>query len=393
MPTVAATQLSEPGPPDAPKPLLVLGSSLGVAVETLWARVVPGVADRFHVVGWDLPGHGRSPVPTEGFTVAELADAVVDLVRRVRPGGGPAYYAGVSLGGATGLQVAVDHPGTFAGTLMVCSAAALGEPQAWHDRAATVRSQGTAVLVEGSAARWFAPGFLDREPQTASRLLHELSHDVSDEGYAACCEALAAYDLTGRLDEVRDPLVVLNGGDDQVAPPSAAQVIADAVPDARAVVLDGVAHQAPVEDPAGTTRTLLDAFAGGAVAQDSYDAGMAVRREVLGDAHVDRAVARTDDLTRDFQELITRYAWGSVWTRPGLDRVTRSAITITALVAGHHHDELAMHVRAAMRNGMTREQLSEVLLQSAIYCSVPSANTAFQIAQRTLAQIDEEEVR
>lgn len=121
-----------------------------------------------------------------------------------------------------------------------------------------------------------------------------------------------------------------------------------------------------------------------------YDAGLAVRREVLGDAHVDRATASADEFTAEFQEFITRYAWGTVWTRPGLDRVTRSAMTLTALVAGGHHDELAMHVRAALRNGMTRDQLKEVFLQSAIYCSVPSANSAFKIAQRTLAEIDDE---
>ncbi|MDO5712480.1 MAG: 4-carboxymuconolactone decarboxylase, partial [Micrococcales bacterium] len=119
-----------------------------------------------------------------------------------------------------------------------------------------------------------------------------------------------------------------------------------------------------------------------------YDAGMAVRREVLGSAHVDRANASIDEITRDFQEFITRYAWGAIWTRPGLDRITRSAITLTALIAGGFEDELAMHLRSALRNGMTREQVVEVLLQSAIYCSVPSANTAFKIAAKVLAEED-----
>ena len=111
---------------------------------------------------------------------------------------------------------------------------------------------------------------------------------------------------------------------------------------------------------------------------------MRVRREVLGDEHVDRAVARTTDLTRDFQELITRYAWGEIWTRPGLDRRTRSAITMTALVALGHYDELEMHVRAALRNGLTPDEIKEVLLQCAIYCGVPAANHAFKVAQRVL---------
>jgi 4-carboxymuconolactone decarboxylase len=121
-----------------------------------------------------------------------------------------------------------------------------------------------------------------------------------------------------------------------------------------------------------------------------HEQGMRVRREVLGDEHVDRAIEGTTDLTRDFQDLITRYAWGDAWSRPGLDRRTRSCITLMALIALGREDELAMHLRAAIRNGVTREEISEVLLHSAIYCGVPAANGAFKIAQRVLdAPVDE----
>jgi 4-carboxymuconolactone decarboxylase len=122
---------------------------------------------------------------------------------------------------------------------------------------------------------------------------------------------------------------------------------------------------------------------------DLYDRGMQVRREVLGDEHVDAAVARTTDFTADFQDLITRYAWGEIWTRPGLDRKTRSCITLTALVALGHLDELEMHVRAALRNGLTVDEIKEVLLQCAVYCGVPAANAAFAVAQRVLGDRDE----
>lgn len=125
--------------------------------------------------------------------------------------------------------------------------------------------------------------------------------------------------------------------------------------------------------------------------QDVYDDGMAVRREVLGDAHVDRANAGIDDFTQDFQELITRYAWGTIWTRPGLPRTTRSAITLTAMIANGYWEELAMHVRAALTNGMTRDEIKEVILQSAIYCSVPAANVAFKVAQGVFESLDEAE--
>ena len=120
---------------------------------------------------------------------------------------------------------------------------------------------------------------------------------------------------------------------------------------------------------------------------DRHDQGMRTRREVLGDEHVDRAVAKTTEFTADFQDLITRYAWGEIWSRPGLDRRTRSCITLTALVALGREEELAMHIRAARRIGLTPDEIKEVLLHSAIYCGVPAANGAFAIAQ---AVLDEE---
>jgi 4-carboxymuconolactone decarboxylase len=119
---------------------------------------------------------------------------------------------------------------------------------------------------------------------------------------------------------------------------------------------------------------------------DAHERGMRIRREVLGDDHVDRAIARTTEDTAAFQDFITRYAWGEIWARPGLDRRTRSAVTLTALTALGHFEELEMHVRAAQRNGMTTEEIGEVLLQCAVYCGVPAANQAFQVFQRVLAE-------
>ncbi|NYJ74302.1 4-carboxymuconolactone decarboxylase [Allobranchiibius huperziae] len=125
------------------------------------------------------------------------------------------------------------------------------------------------------------------------------------------------------------------------------------------------------------------------MSDDPYDAGMAVRRSVLGDAHVDRAEARKDDFTQDFQDLITRYAWGSVWTRPGLDRRSRSIATLTALIARGHWDEFEMHVRAARTNGLSVKEIGEVILQSAIYCGVPAANHGFALASTVLQETDQ----
>jgi 4-carboxymuconolactone decarboxylase len=122
----------------------------------------------------------------------------------------------------------------------------------------------------------------------------------------------------------------------------------------------------------------------------AYDRGMKVRREVLGDEHVDRAIGRTTEFTADFQDFITRYAWGEIWARPNLDRRTRSCITLAALVALGRLDELELHVRAAVRNGLTEQEIGEVFLQSAVYCGVPAANSAFAVAQRVLSESERE---
>jgi len=120
------------------------------------------------------------------------------------------------------------------------------------------------------------------------------------------------------------------------------------------------------------------------MSDDTYENGIRIRREVLGSEHVDRAIESTTDETRDFQDFITRYAWGEIWARPGLDRRTRSCITLTALVALGRFDELAMHIRGAQRNGLTDDEIAEVLLHSAVYCGVPAANSAFGVFRRVL---------
>jgi 3-oxoadipate enol-lactonase/4-carboxymuconolactone decarboxylase len=359
---------------DAPdRPLLILGPSLGTSVETLWGTC----ADRlpFHVVGWDLPGHGRSPGPDGPFTVADLARAVLDVA-----GGRRFGYAGDSIGGAVGLQLLLDAPEHVDAAVLLCTGAKIGDPDAWRQRADLVRAEGTAVLVDGASQRWFGPGFPDRAPSVASGLLQHLAQ-VDRTGYAHACEALAAFDVRARLDAITTPVLAVAGAHDQATPPADLAYVARGVRNGRLTVLDGVGHLAPAESPAAVA---------GLITEHLTSPGMSVRRAVLGDAHVDRAVAGTTGFTADFQDLITRYAWGEIWTRPGLDRRSRSLITLTALVALGHHEELALHVRAAHTNGLTTEEIKELLLQTAIYCGVPAANAAFRVAQRVLAEIDGE---
>jgi 3-oxoadipate enol-lactonase / 4-carboxymuconolactone decarboxylase len=359
------------------RPVLVLGPSIGTTAATLWGRCAALLADRFDVWGFDLPGHGRSPVPAGPYTIADLARAVLAGVD------GPFHYAGDSIGGAVGLTLLLADPGRIRSATLACTGAVIGDPATWAERAALVRRDGMTAVLESSARRWFAPGFLDREPAAGGALLDALA-GTDVEGYARACEALAAYDVRDRLGGVRGPLTLIGGRYDVATPLDGLREIAAAVDGATLVELP-IAHQAPVEDPA-TTAALIAAGRPGP--GDTRAAGMAVRREVAGDAWVDRAVAGTTGFTRDFQDLITRYAWGELWTRPGLDRRSRSMITLTALIARGHHEELALHVRAALTNGLTRDEIKEVLLNAAVYCGVPDANTAFRVAAEVFADLD-----
>ncbi len=392
MSLLSTTRLDGTGPAPADLPLLVVGPSLGTTSRTLWSEVAQRLAGTAVVVGWDLPGHGDA-APATALTAGRLAADVASFgaavqAERGRPGEAFAY-AGDSIGGAIGLQLALDSPGAVSAVGVLCSAPRIGTPAGWRERAAQVREHGTGPLVEASAARWFAPGFAARRPEVVRALLDDLAA-TDAASYAAACELLSGLDVTGRLGELRVPVLAVAGELDVVVPVDETLAVGRA-PGALATVVAGAAHQLPVEDPVAVADLLRHHVLAAPAAQrrtlgEQYAAGMAVRREVLGPAHVDRATAGVDDVTRDFQEMITRYAWGGIWTREGLSRRERSMITLTALIARGHHEELAMHLRAAVRNGLTQQEIVEVLLQSAVYCGVPDANTAFRVYREVLAQ-------
>lgn len=436
---LTASVLAAPASPAADARVLVVLPSLGTSVAALWqqaATELTALSPETTVIGIDLPGHGRSaPIDVPAgtsvaprITMSDLAEAVLTTLDRVLPDvaapGTPVDLAGDSIGGAIGLQIGLDHADRFGRIAVFCTGAKIGEASAWEERAQTVATSGTPTQIIGSAQRWFGEGFMDREPEASAALLHSLQ-DADRFSYASLCYALADFDVRDRLPEITRPVLAVAGSEDQPTPATKLAEIANAVPGALLEVIEGAAHLVPAEAPAVTAGLLNDFLAGkglgagaggaagaGASGADTSptgaalptasgpreasrdevrEAGMTVRRQVLSDAHVDRANAKVDDFTSDFQDLITRYAWGEIWTRPGLERRMRSAITLTAMIAGGHEAELAMHVKAALRNGLTRDEIKEVLLQSAIYCSVPNANTAFSVASQALAEYDAEE--
>ena len=375
------------GPEDAP--VLMLSNSLGTTLR-MWDEQAPKLLTRFRLLRYDHRGHGGSPIPPGPYKIEDLGRDVLVLLEQL--GIERVSFCGLSLGGIVGMWLAGEAPERI-DRLVLCCTSARFAPDTFDSRARTVREHGVAEIADAVLERWFTPAFRASQHDVvewAKRMLLE----TPAEGYAGCCEAVRDAELSGRLGDIRAPTLVIAGADDPAAPPEQAELICDSIPEARLVVIEQAAHLANVEQPRALTQALLDHLDPGGqeahrpVSDPVHDRGMRVRREVLGDEHVDAAIARTTEFTADFQDLITRYAWGEIWTRPGLDRRTRSCITLTALVALGKLEELEMHVRAALRVGLTVDEIKEVLLQSAIYCGVPAANSAFATAQRVLANLD-----
>ncbi|MFI1564274.1 alpha/beta fold hydrolase [Streptomyces sp. NPDC020490] len=413
------------GPEDAP--VLILGPSLGTTWH-MWDRQVPELAKQWRVLRFDLPGHGGSPAHPAG-SVPELAArllAVLDGLGVRRFG-----YAGCAFGGAIGIELALRRPERLASLALVAASPRFGTADEFRQRGVIVRTNGLDPIARTSPGRWFTAEFATAQPAITEWAVQMVR--TTDPGcYIAACEALAAFDARDELGRIGVPTVVLVGSDDQVTGPAEARTLVAGIPDARLAVVPGASHLVPVEQPGAVTDLLVRHFStawqagpaepptGGtalpvapatpvpaaparsapiaeiapaaaapahpAERPDPYDAGIKLRREVLGDAHVDRALAQADEFSGDFQDFVTRYAWGEIWDRPGLDRRTRSCITLTALVAGGHLEDLAAHTRAALRNGLTPAEIKEVLLQAAVYCGVPAAGRAFEVARQVVRE-------
>ncbi|MDT0387767.1 bifunctional 3-oxoadipate enol-lactonase/4-carboxymuconolactone decarboxylase PcaDC [Streptomyces dubilierae] len=414
------------GPEEAP--VLILGPSLGTTWH-MWDRQVPELAKQWRVFRFDLPGHGGAPA----YPAGSVADLTTRLLVTLEGLGVQRFgYAGCALGGAVGIELALRHPERLASLALIAASPRFGTADEFRQRGVIVRTNGLDPMARTAPERWFTGGFAAAQPAITEWAVQMVR--TTDPGcYIAACEALASFDVRTELGRVGVPTLVLVGSDDQVTGPAEARTLVAGIPDARLAVVPGASHLVPVEQPAAVTDLLVRHFSTawqpafetstgqtalpaaalkpvlspappqppqtGPVAEiapvavpqgqgrpDPYDAGIKVRREVLGDAHVDRALAQADEFSGDFQEFVTRYAWGEIWDRPGLDRRTRSCVTLTALVAGGHLDELAFHTRAALRNGLTPGEIKEVLLQAAVYCGVPAANSAFKVAQQVIRE-------
>jgi 3-oxoadipate enol-lactonase/4-carboxymuconolactone decarboxylase len=372
------------------KPALLLLNSIGTGME-LWDGVVPLLLAEFCVIRMDARGHGASDAPEDDYTLAILAGdaaAVLDAAGVAR-----AAVCGISLGGMVAMTLALRMPERLSALMVACSSAAM-DPAAWEARAATVRAGGTAAIVEMAMGRFFSDGFRAAKPAVvATARAALLAQSVA--GYAGCCAAIRDMRLLEALPVIAIPTLVIGGTKDISTPfESHGAAIAAAIPGAESTLLP-TAHLPSLEDPQGMAAAIRRFLAGQTrpdlrqAATALYEAGLARRRAVLGDAWVDRSLANRTPFNGEFQEMITRIAWHEIWTRPGLDDRTRRLLVLAITAALGRWEEFGLHVRAGLAaRGFTIEELKETLMQTAIYAGVPAANTAFAEAGKIIKDIE-----
>jgi 3-oxoadipate enol-lactonase/4-carboxymuconolactone decarboxylase len=373
------------------QPALLLLNAIGTT-HALWDAVVPLLLPEFYIIRMDARGHGASDAPSADYTLGLLArdaEAVLDAA-----GVSSAAVAGISLGGMIAMRLALDAPRRVSRLLPICTSAAL-DPAMWVARLQAVQDGGMRAIVDAALGRFFRPALAARHKEAvASVRAAFLAQDPA--GYCGCGAAIRDMALLHDLPLITAPTLVIAGRHDISTPFEAhGAKIAAAIPGAAARMVD-TAHLAAIEDPAA----LAGAMIGFLQADDKTGparavltkAGMARRREVLGDEWVDRSLRNATEFSAEYQEFITRIAWQEIWCRPGLDTRTRRLLVIAITASLARWEEFRLHVRAGLQQGgFTLTELREVLMQTAIYAGVPAANTAFAEAQTIATAISREQ--
>ncbi|MFO7301432.1 MAG: 3-oxoadipate enol-lactonase [Acidobacteriota bacterium] len=355
-------------------PVVVLSHSLGLD-HGQWAAQAADLQPHFRILRYDHRGHGASDAPDGDYTIEQLGRDVLALVDALDIE--RFAFCGLSLGGMVGQWLGMHASERLTHLVLANTTARVAEPAAMEERRKAVLEGGMAAVVDQAMSRFFQAAWLERHPPVVAEARRTLLA-TSPVGYAGCCAAIRDMDHRDGLGSIDVPTLVIAGDYDVSMPYSPhAEQLAAAVP-ASTVVRLHAAHLSNLEQPRSFSAALFRFLLPRAL--DSYDAGMPVRRAVLGDAHVDRALAGMTDFTRDFQELITRYAWGTIWMRPGLDVRTRRLLVLAMTAAMGRWEEFRLHVRTGVVHELEWADLEEVLLQVAVYAGVPAANTAFHLA-------------
>lgn len=368
---------------NAGRPVLVLSHSIGCDM-SLWAQQAPDLLQHFQVLRYDTRGHGASDAPKGDYSIERLGRDVLGLADAL--GIATFAFCGLSLGGMIGQWLGANAGNRLTGLILANTSSHIAPKSFWDERRRLVLEGGMAAIADGAMQRFFSPETLAGNNVYASSI-RAVILGTDPAGYAGCCAAIRDMDHTELLAKIRVPTTVIVGERDVSTPwVGHGEILAREIHGARVVHLP-TAHLSNVERPRSFTAAiyeLLQPKAAPGHYADPIDEGFAVRRAVLGDGHVDRSIAATTDFNREFQELIARFAWGTIWTRPGIDRRTRRLLVLAMTASLGRWEEFRMHVRAALEHGFEPCDLKELLLQTAIYAGVPVANTGFHIAMEEI---------
>jgi 3-oxoadipate enol-lactonase/4-carboxymuconolactone decarboxylase len=368
----------------ADAPVLVLAHSIGTD-HGMWGPQMEGLMPYFQVLRYDTRGHGASDAPKGDYSIERLGRDVVGLADALN-----VYkfaFCGLSLGGAIGQWLALNAPDRMSSLVLANTSPQFGPRTNWETRMQTVSEKGMAGIADMAMQRFFSAENLARSAVYVNAVRSVLL-GTDPVGYSSCCAALRDFDSTQWVGKIRIPTLVIAGDRDASTPwEGHGQTLAHNIPGARALHLVA-AHLSNLERPRSFTVALLDFLLPKAESWvDPLEEGFAVRRAVLGDAYVDRSLAGVTDFTRDFQNLITRFAWGTIWTRSGLNRRTRRLLTLAISASLGRWEEFGLHVRTGLTHELELCDLKEVLLQTAIYAGVPVANTGFHVASEEIEKL------
>ena len=358
-------------------PVLVLSQSLG-ADHGMWDPQMTGLLPHFQVLRYDTRGHGASDVPPGEYSMEQLGSDVLGLVDTL--GISKFAFCGLSMGGGIGQWLAVNAPERIT-ALVLANTSSRFAAATLETRRQAVLKDGMAAVVDAVMQRFFLPETLALGDPYANSVRAVLMA-TNPVGYAGCCSAIRDVNYTGLLKKIQTRTLIIAGAKDASTPwEGHGDILAREISRARVVHLPS-AHLSNIDRPRSFTNALLEFLL--PQPSDSRTGGEQVRRAVLGEQHVDRALAAATDFTRDFQELITAYAWGAVWSRPGLDHRTRRLLVLAITAALSRWEEFTLHLRAGLAHGLEPCDVKETLLQTAIYGGVPAANTGFKIANEEI---------
>lgn len=367
-------------------PVIVFSNSLGTTLE-MWDHVVRELAPSYRCLRYDTCGHGRSPARAGEVTVRMLADDLAGLMDAL--GISRAHVVGLSLGGMTAQSLAIHHPDRVANLVLMATAPYLPPPENWHARAEAVRMGGMGAIVDAVMQRWFT-GAVDPARLAWYR---GLFLGIDPAGYAAACGAIASMDLRAALKRIQASTLVVAGADDPVTDVAMSRDLAAAIDGARLAVVERASHLLAIERPVETAallRAFLPEMAPGADA--AFQAGLANRKAVLGVDHVQRSLAAAGPFALPWQDFITRTAWGETWGDPTLPWKTRSLVTLAMMVALGREAEFKLHLKPALKNGVSARELQALLLHAAIYAGVPAVNGAFGMVREVLGDLPDKEL-